>query len=381
MLSAVRSHPALAAAGAAAFSMSTLFSAMKPVMLTRFVEQLAISDAVAGLIVALPFAGIACASLVVRGALLRMSFRLAAGLLCLVLLVAEAASAYLYEQLLLVGSLQFLSGICVGALMGLTSRVIATTRFAPELFGLVDMIAVLLMSFMVYLVGNSVASGGLEGGFLVATAICALFTVVILAAQDVGGGESREAAAGGPLKISLPNIAAVLMGVGFVTVSGLGFAFMFTMAGRLDMGYEAASSQIGVLLFLSSFACLAGGWAGGRFGAMRPLLCAFVACGAGWWAAVHADHAWVFLAALVPAVFALQFAFPILMAYCARLDEEGRWAAIATPIITSGFAWAAIFAGLLVSNFGLDSLASATVLGLVVCAGLLLHSARGYRRA
>jgi hypothetical protein len=59
-------HARLLVAGAAAYSMSTLFSAMKPVLLTRSVEEAGFSESLAGLVVAMPFVGIALASLLTR---------------------------------------------------------------------------------------------------------------------------------------------------------------------------------------------------------------------------------------------------------------------------------------------------------------------------
>jgi predicted MFS family arabinose efflux permease len=79
----------------------------------------------------------------------------------------------------------------------------------------------------------------------------------------------------------------------------------------------------------------------------------------------------VFFIALVPAVFALQFNFPILLALSGALDAHGRWAGIAAPLITSGFAWAAIVAGLIVEHFGMEALASVNVVGMALCALLL----------
>ena len=67
-------HLGLMTAGSAAYAMSTLFSAMKPVLLTRFVEQAGFGETLAGLIVAMPFVGIACASLCMRGWLLHAPF-------------------------------------------------------------------------------------------------------------------------------------------------------------------------------------------------------------------------------------------------------------------------------------------------------------------
>jgi hypothetical protein len=78
--------------------------------------------------------------------------------------------------------------------------------------------------------------------------------------------------------------------------------------------------------------------------------------------------------ALVPAIFSLQFNFPILLALSGSLDAEGRWAAIATPLLMSGFAWAAIVAGAIVSVWGIPALATATGLGLLICLLLLIPS-------
>jgi hypothetical protein len=78
--------------------------------------------------------------------------------------------------------------------------------------------------------------------------------------------------------------------------------------------------------------------------------------------------------ALVPAIFSLQFNFPILLALSGSLDAEGRWAAIATPLLMSGFAWAAIVAGAIVSVGGIPALATATGLGLLICLLLLIPS-------
>jgi hypothetical protein len=60
-------------AGSASFSMSTLFSSMKPVLLTRFVEQAGFSQSLAGLIVAMPFVGGALSAFVMHIILRRLN--------------------------------------------------------------------------------------------------------------------------------------------------------------------------------------------------------------------------------------------------------------------------------------------------------------------
>ena len=129
----------------------------------------------------------------------------------------------------------------------------------------------------------------------------------------------------------------ILMGMLFVSSSGLGFAFMFTIALNLGMEYASAGSFIGILLLVSALACQAGGWCSGRFGPLRPLAGAFVTCAAGWYVAINATSQMMFMIALVPAIFSLQFNFPILLALSGSLDKDGQWAAIATPLLTSGF--------------------------------------------
>ncbi|MEO1036587.1 MAG: MFS transporter [Pseudomonadota bacterium] len=368
-------HARLLLAAAASYSMSTLFSAMKPVLLTRFVEQNGWSNELSGLAVAMPFVGIALSALVASAFATRFALRPLA--LCLggVLMACEALTAVVHESPLLVLALQLCGGLAVGILMGASSRVIATRDKPGPLFGFADMTAVLLMSVMVALVGAAVERGGLVGGYVVAAGIAAVFTVCMLPYRD----RTHEIAAGtgdNRLNISVRAVAVVFMALLFVTCSGLGFTYMFTIAQELGISYAEAGRGIGLLLFLSAFACLAGGWASARFGPYVPLAIAYVACAVGWYWVVHAPSPTVFYIALVPAVFALQFNFPVLLDLSGSLDDEGRWGAIAAPLQTSGFAWAAIAAGLIAGNFGIDALAVATGIGMAICLLLLIPASR-----
>jgi len=235
------------------------------------------------------------------------------------------------------------------------------------------------MSGMVYGIGQAVANSGLTGGYGFATAAAVVLTIAMFTLRGGAAMHSTTQLQAPALRISMRPVAVILMGVLFVTSSGLGFAFMFTLARNLGMNYDAAGTQIGVLLFLSALACQAGGWAAARYGHTRPLAGAFICCAAGWYFAVHATDPMLFLLALVPAIFALQFNYPILLALCGSLDSHGRWAAIATPLLTSGFAWAAICAGLIVSAWDLSTLATGTAAGMLVCLILLglTHAATG----
>ncbi|MEM1260949.1 MAG: MFS transporter [Pseudomonadota bacterium] len=371
-IAAVRRHRWLVLSAAAAYSMSTLFSAMKPILLTRFVEQHGWSNALAGLAVAMPFAGIAIAALCIAP-LTRLSLRRLAVVFGAVLVTAELGSALGHASAAVVLALQFSGGFAVGILMGASSRIIATTDLAGPLFGAVDMIAVLLMSAMVAIVGTAVGYGGLTGGYLVAAVIGALLAVAMLPYKNPALITTASTAT---LVVSVRALAVVAMGVIFVTCSGLGFTYMFTVAQELGIGYADAGRSIGLLLFVSAFVCLLGGWASARYGPYRPLAIAFIACAGGWYGVVHAPSPVVFYASLVPAVFALQFNFPVLLDLAGSLDRTGRWGAIAAPLQTSGFAWAAILAGLIVGRFGLDALPKATAIGMLVCLCLLAVASR-----
>ena len=367
-------HGRLLIAAAAAFSMSTLFSAMKPVLLTRFVEENAWSDALAGLAVAMPFVGIAAAALVAAPLAARLSLRTMAIVFGGLLVGAELASALTHTHAAVVLPLQFVGGLAVGVLMGASSRIIATRETPGPLFGAADMSAVLLMSTMVAIVGAAVQRGGLAGGYMVAAAIAALFTLTMLVYRS-SEQTTAALAATTALPVTVRAIAVVAMAITFVTCSGLGFTYMFSVAQTLGMSYAEAGRGIGLVLFLSAAACLAGGWASARYGPYRPLGAAYVACALGWYGVVHAPTAALFYAALVPAVFALQFNFPVLLDLAGSLDRDGRWGAIAAPLQTSGFAWAAIAAGLVVGEFGIDALPVVTGVGMAVCLVLLWPAA------
>ena len=365
---------ALLVAAAAAYSLSTLFSAMKPILLTRLVEQLGLNEALAGLVVAMPFVGLACAALCVRWFVARFSYRALLWIFSAALVGCELVCAVAYKHTAIVLGAQLIAGISVGVLMGLMSRMITHHPERDEMFGFVDMIAVLLMSLMIAVIGQAVGWSGLQGGYLSAAAIGSVLTIIMLLApvNETTAIPACTTNTGIELTMNIQAIATVAMGVLFVTSSGLGFSFMFTLAQNLDMNYASASRQIGTLLFVSAIACWVGGWCSGRFGPRRPLACAFVTCGLGWHIAINTSNPQVFLLALVPAVFSLQFCFPIFLAISADLDRTGHWASVATPLLTSGFAWAAISAGYIVERSGLPTLATATVAGMLACSLLLL---------
>ncbi len=364
-------QPLLLLAGASAYTMSTLFSALKPVLLTRFVEEAGFGEALAGLLVAMPFVGIACAAFLMNPLVTRFSIRQLIFIFGSALITGELISAYTFAIPSITLALQFVCGFSVGVLMGATSKVIATRPSPGPIFGFVDMVAVLAMSFMIFGAGLAVGESGLRGGYVYAAITALLLTLAMLAYRPAVANDKTSSQMIAPLKLSLAAIAVVAMAVLFVTASGLGFAFMFTIALSLDMTYESAGSFIGALLFVSAAGCLAGGWAAAKFGPIRPLAAAYVCCAIGWYVAIHATTPVVFMCALVPAIFALQFNYPILLTLSGSLDAEGRWAAIATPLQASGFAWAAIAAGALVSQFGVEVLGIATVIGMALCLALL----------
>lgn len=367
---------ALLVAGSAAFSISTLFSSMKPVLISRFVEQAGYSPGLAGIAAAMPFVGGAFSSLLLPWTLRRLSTGAAATLFSICLTFIEAANAYWFVDPALLLPGQFAAGICGGQLMGLVSRLIAISARSEQNFGIVDMVGVLMMSFMIAAVGTAVEWHGLRGGFLVASGLCAIFAAIMhlsLRGSPEAAG-SADTVASARLDVGWRAITVIAMGVAFVTFSGLGFAFMVTAARKLGFGYEDAGSAIGIILLLSAPGCLVGGWCAATFGPKYPLIGAFALCAVGWHFALHTQSQLVFLLALGPAIFALQFCFPILLALSGSFDAEGRLAAIAAPLIVSGFAWAAMCAGIVVDRWGLTALSSATTAGMVLCGVLLFAS-------
>ncbi len=366
-------HWSILLAGSAAFATSTMFSSMKPVLLTRFVEQTQYSDSLAGLLVATPFVGIACSAFMVWDCLINIKFRIQALCLGLILICCELINSLNFTNWPIILISQFLSGVCVGLLMAACSRLIARCSSPDPMYGFVDMIGVMLMSFMIAGLGSAVESYGLKGAFLTAALLSAIFLAAMLQIKEEAPNKDLEKPKHHP-PLSLRPILTIAMGVLFVTSSGLGFAFMFSIAKNLGMSYGQAGSNIGILLFVSAFACQVGGWCSARLGYTWPLLVGFIVCSTGWYMAVYAENTSVFLLALVPAIFALQFCFPILLSICGALDQQGYWAGVATPLITSGFAWAAITAGTIVEYFSINALPHVTFAGMIVCSILLLVS-------
>ncbi|WP_339722761.1 MFS transporter [uncultured Paraglaciecola sp.] len=371
----LRPHLGLIIAGSAAFSMSTLFSSVKPVLLTQFMKEVGAQASLAGWIVATPFIGIALATLFVAKLLERYSYRLIITYAGAALVTCQALNSLFFVNSFSTLLLQLVSGISVGVLMGATSSFIARSNATGALFGLVDMIGVLLMSLMVAGASMTTEKYGVAGGFVFSALLCILFwlamyvykqeTVTNISHQSAGETEPKE------FKLSLRPVIIIIMGVLFVTFSGQGFAFMFTVASNLGMTFEQSGNSIGLILFLSAFACLIGGMCSARFGPEKPLLVAFIVCALGWTTAINSQSQSLFLMGLFPAICALQFSFPVLLSLAGTLDNHGRWAAIATPLFTSGFAWAAIMSGQVVEIWGLSTLATTTQIGMLICIVLL----------
>jgi len=324
--------------------------------------------------VAMPFVGIAVASLLLRVLLRRLTLRSLIVVFGSILVTGELISAFFFQHASTLLIAQLAGGISVGVLMGATSKIIATTSMPDETFGFVDMTAVFLMSFMIAGIGAAVGMYGLQGGYLLAAAAAFVFTILMVPYQGPTSQTPSDESALAPLAINLRPVAVVVMGMLFVSSSGLGFAYMFTIALNLGMQYASAGSFIGILVLVSALACQLGGWCSGRFGPLRPLACAFITCGVGWFFAINATSQLMFMLALVPAIFSLQFNFPILLALSGSLDSDGQWASIATPLLVSGFAWAAIAAGAIVDRWDVTALATATAIGMLLCLALLIPS-------
>lgn len=368
-------HIGLIIAASAAFSMSTLFSSVKPVLLTQFMSEVGFKAGLAGWLVAAPFIGISLATFVVAKLLERYSYRRIISYAGLLLVACQIVNSLFFSYAVSTLLLQLLSGISVGVLMGVTSSFIARSNSAGTLFGLVDMIGVLLMSFMVAGASMATEKSGVSGGFMFSVILSAIFWLAMFVYRHkvTAGAENKQApdTTYKAFEISLRPVLIIVMGVLFVTFSGQGFAFMFTIATNLGMTFEQSGNSIGLILFVSAFACLIGGMCSARFGPEKPLVFAFIVCAIGWTVAINSSSPNMFLIGLFPAICALQFSFPVLLSLAGTLDNQGRWAAVATPLLTSGFAWAAVLSGQVVEVWGLNALATSTQLGMLICVLLL----------
>lgn len=362
-------------AASAAFSMSTLFSSVKPVLLTQFMNEVGFKAGLAGWLVAAPFIGISLATFVVAKLLERYSYRRIISYAGLLLVACQIVNSLFFSYAISTLLLQLFSGISVGVLMGITSSFIARSNSAGTLFGLVDMIGVLLMSFMVAGASMATEKSGVAGGFIFSAILSAVFWLAMFVykhkAVDRVESQSAPELENTAFNISLRPVIIIIMGVLFVTFSGQGFAFMFTIATNLGMTFEQSGNSIGLILFVSAFACLIGGMCSTRFGPEKPLFCAFVVCAIGWTVAINSPSPTIFLMGLFPAICALQFCFPVLLSLAGTLDNEGKWAAVATPLLTSGFAWAAVLSGQVVEVWGVQALATSTQIGMLLCILLL----------
>ena len=107
--------------------------------------------------------------------------------------------------------------------------------------------------------GFAVQQGGLAGAYLFAAAVAAMLALLVAQYPETPVLRHHHDRSLPPLVIAPRAVVVVLMGVAFVSFSGLGFAFMFTLALGHGLGYDSAGRSIGLLLLLSASGCLAGG--------------------------------------------------------------------------------------------------------------------------
>ncbi len=372
--SSIKGHLTLIVAAGAAFTMSTLFSSVKPLFITQLMVETQYSASLSGWIAAMPFVGISLAALLMPLLLYRFSYNRLVTVSGFVLVASQLMGAVYFSVASFLLFLQLLSGVGVGVLMGLTSSRIAKIKASGTIFGIVDTVCVALMSVMVPAASIAVTYHQMVGGFVFSAALCALYWGLMYRYKADSTVAHKTKSPAIPFSFSLRPFIIISMGVSFVTFSGQGFAFMFSKAAELGMDYQYAGNTICIILFVSAFACLAGGLVAQKIGCELPLFCAFIACAIGWTIAIDSISPTIFLLALLLAVISLQFSFPILLYMAGKCDAQGKWAAIAAPVITSGFAWAAILAGVLVQYYNMQILSGSTQVGMLICVLLLVLS-------
>lgn len=355
--------------GSAAFTLSTLASAMKPVLLIRLIQQAGFNEVMAGLAVGAPFIGMAVASVLVNPLLRVMTSRQLVLLSAIIGVAAHLISASMFQQAAVVFVAQLFSGLAVGVFLGLSSIVIGRQKRADLMFGVVDTVAVFLMSLLIASTAYAVSQLGVSGGYLYAALITALLVPLlwVLIQQHMDIDAIEEQAGEVQLSNVLRGCAVLLMGTIFITSTGLGFAFAFNIAAELDIEFIDFGGTLGLAALFAALGPVVGGFSAVRWGRRKPLLFGIVFATVSWSAFILAPSREIFLFAIFPAMFFMNVCIPMLLGAAAELDGSGAWSAIAAPLYVAGFALSPIIGGFVVSALDLDALATATIIGGIMC--------------
>ena len=302
-----------------------------PAMVGALVDYVGFTEAEAGWVAAVGFAGSALGAITVGLRIRHLDPQKLAVLGLIMLAVFDAASMFVSQlPVWLFVALRFLSGVGGAVAYAAVVTTIAASSNPDRGYGIFMVFQFGLSAICLYGLPIALPGIGVLGMYLLMSAAAALS--LVLKGAVIHRGTTTEDPAIEIHMLIKPAAIFAMIGVGFYEMAN----FMhFTYADRIGVGFALSVTRIGEVLGFASLlgipAALIVVWIGDRYGELRPLVIALLlSIGALAWLLVSDDSA-AYVVAMSVLGFSWAFGLPYFYAVEARLDPGG------SVVVVGGF--------------------------------------------
>jgi MFS family permease len=303
---------------------------MLPTMVGALVDYAGFTEAEAGWVAAVGFAGNALAAITVGLRVRHLDPQKLAVLGLMAMAVFDAVSILVGQlPVWLFVTLRFFSGVGGAVAYAAVVTTIAATANPDRGYGIFMVFQFGLSAACLYGLPIALPSVGVFGMYLLMAAAAAL--ALVLKGAVIHRGTTEDPAIEVHMLVKPAAILAML-GIGFYEMAN----FMhFTYADRIGVSFALSMTRIGEILGFASLlgipAALIVVWIGDRFGELGPLVFALLlSAGSLLWLLVSEDSA-AYVVAMSVLGFAWAFGLPYFYAVEARLDPGG------SVVVVGGF--------------------------------------------
>ena len=356
--------------GWGAFLVGNLSQALAPIIVQALKNHMALVASKAGYLVSVEFAGIALTALIVAPFIDKLPKRRIAVVGCLLAVMAHIISSQgpSYALLLFV---RFFAGLFAGAALAAGGAVIAGAAAPDRMFALVKTFNAMIMAIMVWLAGYAVKGYGVGGGY----GVLALLTLCTLPLLCCFPNTVKEKQADNK-KIRLPHFIlgclTIFAILNWIMVVSAPWAYLAIMGETAGLAVEQVSGILGAGFIFGMLGGLLAAWLNLRFGRIVPVVIGVLVNGGTWFLICTVPDPFVYTISVLLNNISYFFAVAYLLGTAARLDQEGRWASIASTSFLGAIAVAPALGGLIIDNWNTMALGGFTFAGELLTAFIII---------
>ena len=350
-------------------SVSILPILILPIMVGALVDHAGFTEAAAGWVAAVGFAGSALGALAVGLRIQHLDPRKLAVLGLIILTVFDAASTLVSQlPVWLFVTLRFMSGVGGAITYAAVMTTIAATNNPARGYGIFMVFQFGLGAVLLYGLPLVLPDIGVAGMYL-SMAAAAAFSLLLKGSVMHREAAVEDAAIEMHMLIK-PAAILAMVGIGLYETANF---MQYTYADRIGVGFGLTEYQIGEILGFSMLigipAALTVVWISDRFGQLAPLTAALILSIAALTALLFPSGAVTYVAAMCAFGFAWAFGLAYFYAIEARIDPGGSVVVVGGFFSACGNTAGPAIAATLVSPRGYDDVlvAAIGIFGLVWC--------------